>query len=165
MYHKTYLLNDCLLSLWCSPYWLVNKKIITRSVLKSDDWTLVCLPSTGTWGDGWIHPLISKLDQCMRCHLVSPDANPKPLPLGTNVARCGWVGCLRLLLTPTYNQFTMVSQCAPETQNELSFPGVSGARGLLVCPSPQSSLTTGPWFVFHQRTHGVMVGYIPQYLN
>ncbi len=31
----------------------------------------------------------------------------------------------------------MVSQRAPETRNELSFPGVSGARGPLVCPSPQ----------------------------
>ncbi len=26
--------------------------------------------------------------------LVSPDVNPGPSPLGTNVAWCGWVGCL-----------------------------------------------------------------------
>jgi hypothetical protein len=101
--------------------------------IKSDDWTLVCLPSMDTWHDGWIHSPIPRLDKCIWCQkvlgLVSPDANPKPLPLETNVARCGWVGCLKTTANPYLQPLAMVSQRAPEMQNELSFPGVSGACG------------------------------------
>jgi hypothetical protein len=47
--------------------------------------------------------------------------------------------CLKTTANPYLQPLAMMSQHAPETQNELSFPGVSGARGPSVCPSPQSS--------------------------
>jgi hypothetical protein len=80
---------------------------------------------------------------CFLGLVASPTLGP-PGKIAGGVAvifeRQGGVVILPLCLKTTANSYlqplAMVSQHAPETQNE---PGVSGSHGPLVCPSPQKS--------------------------
>ncbi len=65
------------------------------------------------------------------------------------------------------NFCTVISQNQPT--NTLNITGCANSSSFrdvaLILTFWYSSLTTGPWFIFPQQTHGVMVGYIPQYLR
>ncbi len=70
----------------------------SRISLKSDNWTSFCLPSTDTWVMiGYIPQTKARQVYVVpkNVGLVSPDANPRPKPLGTKVPRCGLVGCFK----------------------------------------------------------------------
>ncbi len=87
--------------------------------------------------------------------LVSHDGMGTPLSPGDKICRPVWVSGLLKLLKPAYNKFFVMVCVLASTSNEPYHPVGDTHAWLLVCPSPQSSLATGPSLV-SPRDHDVM---------
>jgi hypothetical protein len=86
--------------------------------------------------------------------LVSPGGMQTPLFPGDRICCPVWVGGLLKLLKTCYNGSSVMVRALASTRNEPSHPMERTCAHLLVWPSPQLSLATGPCFV-SPRDHDV----------